>query len=40
MIDLHRYLFPESSYYVEYTGYFGDLYALRNRIDGQITMEE
>ena len=40
LIDLHRYLFPESSYYVEYTGYFGDLYALRNRIDGQITMED
>ena len=40
LIDLHRYLFPESSYYVEYTGYFGDLYALRNRIDGQITLED
>ena len=40
LIDLHRYLFPDSSYYVEYTGYFNDLYALRNRIDGQITMED
>ena len=40
LIDLHKYLFPDSSYYVEYTGYFGDLYALRNRLDGQITMEE
>ena len=40
LIDLHKYLFPESSYYVEYTGYFGDLYALRGRLDGQITMEE
>ena len=39
LIDLHRYLFPESNYYVEYTGYFNDLYALR-RLNGQITMED
>ena len=39
LIDLHRYLFPDSSYYVEYTGYFDDLYALRNKLDGQITIE-
>ena len=38
LIDLHRYLFPESNYYVEYTGYFDDLYALRNQLEGQITM--
>ena len=25
-IDLHRYLFPDSSYKVEYTGYFDDMY--------------
>ena len=35
LIDLHRYLFPDSSYYVEYTGYFKDLYELR-RLSGQI----
>lgn len=40
LIDLHRYLFPESNYYVEYTGYFGDLYALRHRLQGQISMED
>ena len=40
LIDLHRYLFPDSNYYVEYTGYFNDLYALRNRLQGQLTMEE
>ncbi len=27
LIDLHRYLFPESTYEVEYTGYFKDLQA-------------
>ena len=40
VIDLHRYLFPDSNYYVEYTGYFNDLYALRNRLQGQLAMEE
>ena len=40
LIDLHRYLFPDSNYYVEYTGYFNDLYAMRNRLEGQITMED
>ena len=40
LIDLHRYLFPDSSYYVEYTGYFNDLYEQRNRISGQLTMDE
>ncbi len=25
LIDLHHYLFPDSNYYVEYTGYFMDL---------------
>ena len=40
LIDLHRYLFPDSSYYVEYTGYFNDLYAQRNRLNGQIGMED
>ena len=25
LIDLHRFLFPESTYEVEYTGYFRDL---------------
>ena len=40
LIDLHRYLFPDSNYYVEYTGYFNDLYALRNRIAGQLTMDD
>ena len=39
LIDLHRYLFPDSRYYVDYTGYFNDLYALRGKMDGQITME-
>ena len=29
LIDLHHYLFPNSSYKVEYTGYFEDLYRLR-----------
>ena len=36
LIDLHRYLFPDSNYYVEYTGYFNDLYDLRNRLEGQL----
>lgn len=40
LIDLHRYLFPDSNYYVEYTGYFNDLYALRNRLNGQLSMED
>ena len=40
LIDLHRYLFPDSNYYVEYTGYFNDLYALRNRLQGQMSMED
>ena len=35
LIDLHRFLFPHSNYYVEYTGYFNDLYELR-RLSGQI----
>ncbi len=40
LIDLHRYLFPDSNYYVEYTGYFNDLYALRNRLQGQISIDD
>lgn len=40
LIDLHRYLFPNSNYYVEYTGYFEDLYALRSRLDGQMAMDD
>ncbi len=40
LIDLHRYLFPDSNYYVEYTGYFNDLYTLRNRLQGQLSMED
>ena len=40
LIDLHRYLFPDSNYYVEYTGYFNDLYERRNRLTGQISMED
>ena len=40
LIDLHRYLFPNSNYYVDYTGYFNDLYALRSRLEGQIGMED
>ena len=40
LIDLHRYLFPDSNYYVEYTGYFGDLYERRGRISGQLTLDE
>ena len=40
LIDLHRYLFPESNYYVEYTGYFNDLYAQRNRLQGQLAMDD
>ena len=40
LIDLHRYLFPDSNYYVEYTGYFNDLYEQRNRISGQISMDQ
>jgi len=39
LIDLHRYLFPDSSYYVEYKGYFEDLYQLR-RLNGQLSMDE
>ena len=39
MIDLHRYLFPDSNYYVEYTGYFNDLYDLQ-RLNGQMTMDD
>ena len=40
LIDLHRYLFPDSIYYVPYSVYFDDLYALRGKLDGQITMEQ
>ena len=40
LIDLHRYLFPDSNYYVEYTGYFNDLYKLRNRLQGQMSLED
>ena len=40
LIDLHRYLFPDSNYYVEYTGYFNDLYERRNRLSGQMTLDE
>ena len=40
LIDLHRYLFPNSNYYVEYTGYFNDLYERRNRLSGQLSMDE
>ena len=40
LIDLHRYLFPDSNYYVEYTGYFNDLYEERNRLSGQISMDQ
>ena len=40
LIDLHRYLFPDSNYYVEYTGYFNDLYALRSKLQGQIAMDD
>jgi dGTPase len=40
LIDLHRYLFPDSNYYVEYTGYFNDLYDLRNRLEGQLGIGE
>ena len=40
LIDLHRYLFPDSNYYVEYTGYFNDLYEQRNRLSGQISMDQ
>ena len=39
LIDLHRYLFPDSSYYVEYTGYFNDLYQLRS-LSGQMAMDD
>jgi dGTPase len=38
LIDLHRYLFPDSNYYVEYTGYFNDLYT--NRLNGQISIDD
>jgi len=30
LIDLHHFLFPDSGYYVEYTGYFMDLMNSRN----------
>ncbi len=40
LIDLHRYLFPDSNYYVEYTGYFNDLYAQRSRLEGQLGLED
>ena len=40
LIDLHHYLFPNSNYYVEYTGYFNDLYEQRNRLSGQLTLDE
>ena len=40
LIDLHRYLFPNSNYYVEYTGYFNDLYAQRSRLEGQMGLED
>ena len=40
LIDLHRYLFPDSNYYVEYTGYFNDLYSLRGSMEGQMTLED
>ncbi|MBQ4600516.1 MAG: HD domain-containing protein [Oscillospiraceae bacterium] len=40
LIDLHHYLFPNSGYYVEYTGYFNDLYAKRNRLQGQLSLED
>ena len=39
LIDLHRYLFPDSNYYVEYTGYFGDLYE-QKRLSGQLSLDE
>ena len=29
LIDLHRYLFPNSNYKVEYTGYFEDMRNLK-----------
>ena len=31
LIDLHHYLFPNSGYQVDYTGYFVDLYKLRDQ---------
>ena len=40
LIDLHRYLFPDSNYYVEYTGYFNDLYEQKGRLSGQISMDQ
>ena len=39
LIDLHLYLFPYSNYYVEYTGYFNDLYMLRD-LQGQMSMDD
>ena len=39
LIDLHKYLFPNSSYYVEYTGYFNDLYERRLQLNGHLGME-
>ena len=40
LIDLYRYLFPNSNYYVAYTGYFDNLYDLRNRLSGQISLDD
>ena len=40
LIELHRYLFPESNYYVEYMGYFNDIHEKRTRLQGQIGMED
>lgn len=40
LIDLHRYLFPNSNYYVEYTGYFNNLYEQKDRISGQMTLDQ
>ena len=40
LIDLYHYLFPDSKYYVEYTGYFNDIHEKRTRLQGQIGMED
>ena len=40
LIELHRYLFPDSNYYVEYMGYFNDIHEKRTRLQGQIGMED
>ena len=40
LIELYRYLFPESNYYVEYMGYFNDIHEKRTRLQGQIGMED